>query len=44
MFGLHKDQPETHRFYRCFVAPTATRLAFQYLWPFIAIDACHTIS
>ena len=43
-FGLQEDQPETHRFYRCFVAPAATRLAFQHLRPFIAIDACHTMS
>jgi len=42
--GLREDQPETHRFYRCFIAPAATRLAFQHLRPFIAMDACHTMS
>jgi hypothetical protein len=42
MFGLREDQP--YRFYRCFVALAATRLAFQHLRPFIAIDACHTMS
>jgi hypothetical protein len=30
-FRLLADQPETYRFYCCFVAPVATRLAFQYL-------------
>lgn len=43
-FGLRDDQPETHRFYRCFTAPAATRVAFQHLRPFIAMDACHTMS
>ena len=42
--GLHANQPETHRFYRCFVAPAATRLAFQHLRPLVAMDACHTMS
>jgi hypothetical protein len=42
-FGLLVDQPETYRFYRCFVVPAATRLAFQHLRPFIAIDACYTM-
>lgn len=44
MLGLQEDQPKTHRFYRCLVAPAATRLAVQHLRPFIAIDACHTMS
>ena len=43
-FRLLADQPETYRFYCYFVAPVATRLAFQHLWPFITIDACHTMS
>ena len=45
-FGLQDDQPETHRFYRCFTAPAATRVAFQHLRPFIAtvktlVIQCH---
>lgn len=33
--GLRDDQPETHRFFRCFTAPAATR---------VAMDAYHTMS
>jgi hypothetical protein len=44
MFGLQESRLETHRFYRRFTAPAATILAFRHLRPFIAIDACHTMS
>jgi hypothetical protein len=31
-------------FYRCFVAPGATRTAWRYGRPVIALDSCHTKS
>jgi hypothetical protein len=40
---VHVNTDNGH-FQRCFIIPTATRVAFEFCRPFIALDGCHTKS